>query len=275
MTQEELKKVQKLQLMILKEIKRICEKYSIQYFLDAGTLLGAIRHEGFIPWDDDLDIGMERGEYEKFLLIADKELGESYFLQTQKSDRHYALPFAKVRLLGTKYVENKSRVSLAHNELFVDIFPYDKMPANIKQQKKVGHQLKLFFHLSLIKSGYCVWNGEGLLKKIKFFPIRVVALFCRKEKLQLKFETKIKQYNQDEKSQNVWIQDGISYAYWHFPIEYVHNLTMHTFEGEMFPIPAEYEKWLTQIYGDYRKLPPENKRGDYHQIIELDFGKYE
>lgn len=275
MTQEELKKVQKLQLMILKEIKRICEKYSIQYFLDAGTLLGAIRHEGFIPWDDDLDIGMERGEYEKFLLIADKELGESYFLQTQKSDRHYALPFAKVRLLGTKYVENKSRDSLAHNELFVDIFPYDKMPANIKQQKKVGYQLKLFFHLNLIKSGYRVWNGEGLLKKIKFFPIRVVALFCRKEKLQLKFETKIKQYNQDEKSQNVWIQDGISYAYWHFPIEYVHNLTMHTFEGEMFPIPAEYEKWLTQIYGDYRKLPPENKRGDYHQIIELDFGKYE
>ena len=92
------------QLSIAKEIQRICKKHKIIFFLNAGTLLGAVRHQGFIPWDDDLDVGMLRSEYDRFIDIASKELDEAYFLQTWDSDPKYPMPFAKIRLNGTKYI---------------------------------------------------------------------------------------------------------------------------------------------------------------------------
>lgn len=273
MTDYELRRVQKLQLGILKEVKRVCEKNNIRYFLDAGTLLGAIRHDGFIPWDDDLDIAMERSEYERFIRVAQKELGEAYFLQTQDTDVHYGLPFAKVRLCGTQFLENKSKKSKARDEIFIDIFPYDTMPEGRFQQKKVAFQLKVLSHLNLIKHGYEVWSGEGTANMIKFLPFRLLALIFSKSYIKNKIKQMIITENK-QKSHRVWIQDGQNYMRWNYPADLLQHFTEHVFENESFPVPAEYDTWLKITYGDYMQLPPEDQRGDYHQIITINFGKY-
>ncbi len=273
MTKDELRKVQELQLGILKEVKRVCEKYKIRYFLDAGTLLGAIRHDGFIPWDDDLDIAMERSEYERFIQVAQRELGTEYFLQTQETDEHYGLPFAKVRLTGTQFLENKSKRSKAHDEIFIDIFPYDTMPAGHFEQKIIAFRLKVLSHLDLIKHGYEVWSGESTANMIKFIPFRLLALVFSKRYIKNKRKQIITAENK-KKSQRVWIQDGQNYMRWNYPAGLLEHFTEHVFENENFLIPAEYDTWLRITYGDYMQLPPEDQRGDYHQIIKINFGKY-
>ena len=100
-----LRNVQLIQLEIAKEVKRICEQNNISYFMDGGTLLGAVRHKGFIPWDDDLDFGFTRDNYEKFIATAKKNLSSEFFLQTWDSDREYGYAFCK----NTKEGNNLSR----------------------------------------------------------------------------------------------------------------------------------------------------------------------
>lgn len=122
MERELLRKVQLTQLEIAKEIRRVCEENDIPYFLTCGTLLGAVRHQGFIPWDDDMDVGMLRENYEKFCRIAPEKLKPEYCWQSWYTDPNYALPFGKVRKRGTLYLEAKSH-RLEENGFYVDIFP--------------------------------------------------------------------------------------------------------------------------------------------------------
>ena len=125
MDKEILRRLQLTQLDIAKEIKRVCEKNDIKYWLESGTLLGAVRHKGFIPWDDDLDIAMRRDDYERFKKIAPRDLSSEYFFQSWETDENFGLPFAKVRKRKTIYKEIKAKNSKANNGIFVDIFPYD------------------------------------------------------------------------------------------------------------------------------------------------------
>ena len=136
MEKEVLQKVQKVQLEMAKEIKRVCDENQISYFLYRGTFLGAVRHKGVIPWDDDMDFGMLREDYDKFCRIAPEKLGEDYFFQTWHSDENYALPLGKVRKRGTLFVEAKSAV-LQENGIYVDIYPLDFAPVGEQEQKKL------------------------------------------------------------------------------------------------------------------------------------------
>lgn len=142
-----IKQVQAIELEILLEVDRICRKHRISYFLDSGTALGAVRHKGFIPWDDDIDIGMLRDDYERFLSVAQEEMGQDYFLQTYRTDGT-PIMFAKVRKTGTTFVEFRLRKFPINHGLFIDIFPYDYLPQEGDVWKHINACANLYDGLS-------------------------------------------------------------------------------------------------------------------------------
>ena len=175
MVEENVIKLRRAQLMIAKEIKRICDLNNINYFLDSGSMLGAVRHSGFIPWDDDMDIGMCCDDYEKFISIAPKELDNRFFLDNSETNKSNPLVFSKVGLKGTTYIENIGNKNLEHNEIFVDVFPYYYISDNIMERKIEGLEMAFLAQAIMSKSGYKVWKGKGLKKRLKFLPTDIVG----------------------------------------------------------------------------------------------------
>jgi len=157
MEQKLLRKVQLTQLEIAREIKRVCEENDIAYFLSDGSFLGAVRHQGFIPWDDDMDMAMPRKDYEKFCRIAPEKLKKEYCLQSWYTDPNYGLPFAKVMKRGTVYLESKKTRRLQENGFYVDIFPVDNMPEAPKEQTAHWNRLLSIYRTKLMKCGYRPW----------------------------------------------------------------------------------------------------------------------
>ena len=184
-----LRKVQLVQLEIAKEIKAICERNNIEFFLESGTLLGAVRHGGFIPWDDDLDLGMTRSNYNKFIECASKELDNKYFLQTVDTDENYPLAFCKIRKNNTIYMEKAHEHTSFHNGIFVDVFPYDNIPDDDKIFKKIKKRLKFAKRIMLMKCNSTPWTTYQGRRKIfailGYLPIRVIAFFMSKQRIIL------------------------------------------------------------------------------------------
>lgn len=272
MDSKTLRKVQLTQLEIAKEVKRICEKYHIRYFLTAGTLLGAIRHQGFIPWDDDLDIAMLKADYDRFIEFANVELKPSYELQTWNNDSEYPFEYAKVRKKGTIYVEGKSN-SEKEQGIFIDIIVYINMTDDLQLQKLEHDKMLEIHRMLLVKCHYKPWYDGGRIsvkKRIGYLWYKIKAIFYSKGELKRKFELIQSSYPDTTNSlfgmttrkeftplKREWFLESISVI----------------FEDDVFSIPKGYENYLRTYYGDYMQLPPEDKRGNQHQIIKISFGE--
>lgn len=268
---EILQKMHKLHLVLADEVKRICEKHNIEYFLLAGTFLGAIRHKGFIPWDDDMDFGMTRNNFEKFLAVADNELDEKkFYLQTDRKEKYYAYNFAKLRLVGTRVIEGFSSDVNANQGIYIDIFPMDVVSDS---KIKSFFQYKSFYiyrNLLWVKCGYGTAERKKTLSyklaRIVAVPFTIEHLKKRKMDVMAKFH--------DEDAECVVASDGA----WGLKKEtlqykWLKSLKNYPFEDKEYPGFEDYDGYLTYMYNDYMQLPPEEKR-NHHARLDVDFGKY-
>lgn len=268
MDQKTLSKLHEIETNILKEIVRICEENNLTYMLIGGTLLGAIRHKGFIPWDDDLDIAMPRKSYDKFLEICKRDLNSQYSLDYHTNNKYYWLPFAKIRRKGTVYEE----AFLRNNDnipkgVWVDIFPLD----SVMKEKSILQtlQAKLVFSLSILiryKLGYA--RPQKKTTKIMFNLFKFMSinkLFSIQEKIMTVWNREEAEY---------FVNLGSKYGYKKQTIlkeKYLPTVKVE-FEGNFFNAPKDWEFILKRIYGDYMKLPPKEERVT-HDPVRIDLGE--
>ena len=265
--------IQKIQLAYLLEVDRICRKHNIKYFLGGGTLLGAIRHKGFIPWDDDSDIMMLREDYDKFCEIAASELPANMTFQSSKTDKNCFYEFAKLRIDGTTFATGfaKEHKSM-HNGIAFDIFCHDKT-ANSKLGQKVHLAMTIFTRALVFNK----WNhrktenGSKIQTAftnfcVRLFPLRF-SLWLMNHTISFFKRKKNAKFLYDGMGRNVY--NGV------FPANLLDRVVYIDFEGYMLPVPEKYDEYLRFLYGDYMELAPLSTRLGCHEILLCDIGKYD
>lgn len=249
---EKLKEHQCVMYEMLKEVDGICRKNNISYMLFAGTLLGAVRHKGFIPWDDDLDILMLRPEYERFLQIAENDLNlKKYFLQKEFTT-HWPMFFSKLRCNGTACIERYvPKDEYTHMGVYIDIFPCDNLYENKLMRKLQFVASKIVIARSLGKRGYLT---NSKLKKAVILISRILPVNMLKTFVE---------YRKGAKSSMVHTFFGGASQYGKniYPRNWLSRTRLCRFESARFPIPVGYDEILTKLYGDYMTPLPPNKRG--------------
>lgn len=264
-----IRKLQLLELEIAKEIKRICEENQIDYFLIDGTLLGAIRHKGFIPWDDDMDIGMTTENYNRFLEVAPNQLDERFFLQTSSIDKNIGYVFAKVRMKHTHFIEKVTDGLGIQDGIFVDILPYDKADSSMIRSSHM-RKLQLLCKIKMLKAGYRLNNITK--KPLNRLVNDILAWIpVSKEKIDSKIESEI-QKGIISGNEYYIERDGMFKGTYVFRREYVDELIDVKFEDTLFKAPKNYDDFLKSAYGNYLEYPSDEERSVGHSVkgVELE-----
>lgn len=267
MINNDLKKLQKIELDILLEVVKFCDNNDIKYFLIGGTLLGAIRHKGFIPWDDDIDIGMFRDDYEKFLklfpsYVRDKNL----YIQNKRNTPSVPYLFTKIRLKDSVAIDRETQYAKFKKGIFIDIFPLDKVPQNDNLSLSIKYKLVILLKvISMYKFGF-----KSLRYPSANFFLKYLSLLLNMSFINFLFEKFMLAYNNKNLNYVTSFGSGFHYTKQRFLIDDYGNGILKEFEGHMFNIPSNFEKILTQLYGDYKKLPSKEKQIS-HSFIKIIF----
>lgn len=254
----DIKDIQKKMLEILVEVDRVCKKHNIKYILDSGTVLGAMRHKGFIPWDDDIDIGMLREDYERFCEVAPKELRTPYVFENMYTRKDYPNIFGKCYDTSTKYVQhNTAHLDIQHG-IFLDVFPMDNVEPKDKKT-----QCRIVASLNTVR---CIKQKTEpfSLRHCLYLPLFLLPI---KSINRLVDSIMKKHYVEETELVCPVCQSGTRKP--------MFKRTMFTdtidaeFEGLFFPVPREYDEFMLGYYSNPYELPPEEKRNPTHGIVEV------
>ena len=260
-----LKESQALQLNLMKEIHKVCEENKITYYLIAGSCLGAVRHGGFIPWDDDIDIGMFRKDYEKFCLIFDEKMNtDKYFLQNFKTDPNVHFALSRVCIKGTFYSNKRTdEKDICHNA-YIDLFPLDNVPDNSflsSLQSCLYYLVKLFIVAKTLKF-------DKIHSVIFFGLLKVGLCFVPLRGLHVLRICIMKFFENISTKEVCSLASKYSCKKQTMPIQYYQPPVRLSFEGNMFNVPAKTDKYLSHLYGEhFMELPPVEKRVKPHPIF--------
>lgn len=262
----ELKQLQRIELEMLIEVDKICRKHHIQYSLDGGTLLGAVRHKGFIPWDDDIDVIMLRSEYFRFRKACKQDLDNTrFFLQDYLSDSNYRWGYAKLRRNNTKFMRQGQENLKQHSGVFIDIFVADNVPDEYLS-RRIHHFVCFLIRKTLysevgkdIEKNFLLRNIYYLLSKIprekSFYLRNWLAARTNRKRTEL-----ISHYTLEYPRQ----------CRYGLPRKCFDEMVELEFEGHQFYGFRDYDCYLSMHYGNYMKLPPEEKQIPHSIVTELE-----
>ncbi len=274
MDNKEIRKFQLFQLKLLDEIERICKLLNISYYLIGGSLLGAIRHKGFIPWDADMDIGMKRDDYEKLVDYYIHNPNQHFYLQHFKTEKNNSSPHAILRILNTQvlYINEPKYAKLSCNGIYLDIFPLDKAPNDLRLQKKQAQRIKLIKKLIVIKAGMVYSYNNFWVASLKRF-LRILLFPIDLHVLCVLLDKEMKKYNEIDSDYLVSMASHYSYSKQLMKKEIYGIPISVEFEGTQRFAPAKYDEYLGKLYGDYMKLPSDKERYELMDGIKyIDYG---
>ena len=254
--------IQQMELGIMEYIHEVCQKIGVKYFLAYGSLIGAVRHQGFIPWDDDMDICMLREDYEKLqdYLIAHPD--ERYEVMSYKNNLNYVYPFMKVQDNHTYLLEEDVRID-SNMGIYVDIFPVDGYEDDADFKNKMTKLIKKRQLSCYTFKG--ITNTKSLLNSLIRYISVVIFYFTNTNKY-------VEQIDELAKSRAVADYEQVDYLIYkdmNKPVwkrEWLEQVIVGTFEGKEFMIPKHYHEILTSDYGDYMQLPPLEQRVSHHDF---------
>lgn len=261
----ELQHLQKVILSIIKYIDKLCRDNGIEYYLLGGSCIGAIRHKGFIPWDDDLDIIMDRINYDKFIKICREQLDDNYILQEGLKD--WPLAFSKIRLKGTYLHEPEDEYAGTDmHGIYVDVFCMENVSNNnilawvqyIFAKYYLCYQLscRKYRNTTLKKKIMILLSAPLKLKIVRKFVVNYINKFNNRQTDRLGF------FYSNTRLKNSIVKKDI----YGRPLYVV-------FEDTQLPVPEKFHEYLTQMFGNYMQLPPESQQKGHH-LLSVDFGQY-
>ena len=271
---EELERLKKTEMEVLAAFIEICEKHDLPYFVNGGTAIGAVRHQGFIPWDDDMDVGMLRDDYEKFLQVAPGEIEGKYELMNAEINKDclgYTMRMCKV---GTKHITDEHSKYPTTFGIRIDIFPYDNVPEDPKLRKKQLRDINLYtrmYILRIIPNPTVPFKGVmGKIMSAGCFVVHYLPkAFVSVDYINRKYrETSLRYHNQTSLVASLCdVEPEISIV----KKDEIFPLQELKFEGMTVKAMACNHEMLTRMYGDYMEMPPEEQRYN-HGAKVLDFG---
>lgn len=253
--------LQKREFEILKVFVDICEKLDLTYYLVCGSALGAVKYQGFIPWDDDVDVALPREDYETFLCKAPASLPAHLFLQNYRTDPAFPKVFSKLRDSGTTYIETDYQNLDIHHGVFIDVFALDGYPA----EEIASFERKKRKYLRLTS---CSLKPSGSVKsKVLRLGLRLLGYHKRTAKYLSEYEAMIRSHSNAEVYCNYGNFRGVMEK---TPKEIYGQGTKASFEGLSVRVPSQYDTYLRVKYGDYTKDPPKSQQVGHHYYAAMD-----